>query len=91
MIEKRLSVWRSEYDYNTKKIQGGPVQANLGGGQSRDIFRGGPVKKTTLYLLNSSSSNHVDFTPSASGLVSDPAHLRSQLLVVDGNLKYWYF
>ena len=23
----------------------------MGGGQSRDIFRGGPVKKTTLYFL----------------------------------------
>ena len=37
-----------------REIRGGPVQANLGGGQSRDIFRGGPVKKNhpvlcTLY------------------------------------------
>ena len=30
---------------------GGLVRAFLGGGQSRDIFRGGPVKKITLYFL----------------------------------------
>ena len=29
---------------------GGPVRAFFGGGQSRDIFRGGPVKKITLYI-----------------------------------------
>ena len=45
---------------------------------------------SNIYLLNSYKINF-NFTPSASGLVSDPAHLRSQLLVVDGNLKYWYF
>ena len=49
VIEKRLSVWRSEYDYNTKKIQGGASPSKFGGGQSRDIFRGVPVKKITLY------------------------------------------
>ena len=34
-----------------RKFRGGPDQANLGGGQSRDIFRGGPVKKITLYVF----------------------------------------
>ena len=29
---------------------GGPSPCKFGGGQSRDIFRGGPVKKTTLYV-----------------------------------------
>ena len=31
----------------SRKFRGEPVQANLGGGQSRDIFRGGQVKKNT--------------------------------------------
>ena len=34
-----------------RKFRAGPDQANLGGGQSRDIFRGGPVKEITLYYL----------------------------------------
>ena len=38
--QKCLCVWRSEYDSNTLK--------NKGGGQSRDIVRGGPVKEITL-------------------------------------------
>ena len=29
-----------------RKFRGGPVKGFMGGGQSRDIFRGGPVKKT---------------------------------------------
>ena len=29
-----------------RKFRGGPVEGFMGGGQSRDIFRGGPVKKT---------------------------------------------
>ena len=29
----------------------------MGGGQSRDIFRGGPVKKTTLYVRMSFTSH----------------------------------
>ena len=28
-----------------RKFRGGPVEGFMGGGQSRDIFRGGPVKK----------------------------------------------
>ena len=47
MIEKRLSGEVNMIPTLTK-FRGGPVQANLGGGQSRDIFPGGPVKKTTL-------------------------------------------
>ena len=42
MIKKRR-VWQSEYDSYTNE---GPVQANILGGQSLDIVRGGPVKKT---------------------------------------------
>ena len=33
-----------------RRFRGGPVEGFMGGGQSRDIFRGGPVKKTTLYV-----------------------------------------
>ena len=32
-----------------REIRGGASPSKFGGGQSRDIFRGGPVKKTTLY------------------------------------------
>ena len=35
-----------------REIRGGGSPSKFGGGQSRDIFRGGPVKKTTLYNLN---------------------------------------
>ena len=31
----------------------------MGGGQSRDIFRGGPVKKITLYVIPSKKSSVV--------------------------------
>ena len=33
-----------------RRFRGGPVEGFLGGGQSLDIFRGGPVKKITLYV-----------------------------------------
>ena len=33
-----------------RRFRGGPVEGFMGGGQSRDIFRGGPVKKITLYI-----------------------------------------
>ena len=40
-----------------REIRGGASPSKFGGGQSRDIFRGGPVKKITLYehfkILNS--------------------------------------
>ena len=49
MIGKRLSVWPSDYDSNTKKDKGGASSSKFRGGQSRDIFRGVPVKKITLY------------------------------------------
>ena len=32
-----------------REIRGGASPSKFGGGQSRDIFRGGPVKKITLY------------------------------------------
>ena len=34
-----------------RRFRGGPVEGFLGGGQSGDIFRGGPVKKITLYIV----------------------------------------
>ena len=34
-----------------REIRGGASPSKFGGGQSRDIFRGGPVKKTTLYNI----------------------------------------
>ena len=46
MIRKRLSVWRSEYDSNTKKNYWGASSSKFRGGQSRDIFRGGQLKKS---------------------------------------------
>ena len=46
-----------------RKFKGGPVQAYLGGGQSRDIFRGGPVKKNTLYLETYNTSFSLESTP----------------------------
>ena len=49
MIEKRVSVWQSECDSNTWKISRGASSSKFGGCQSRDIFRGVPVKKITLY------------------------------------------
>ena len=33
-----------------RKFRGGGRPSKFGGGQSREIFRGGPVKKITLYL-----------------------------------------
>ena len=36
------------------QFRGGPVEAILGGGQSREIFGGGPVKKNTLYFRSHS-------------------------------------
>ena len=33
-----------------REIRGGASPSKFGGGQSRDIFRGGPVKKITLYF-----------------------------------------
>ena len=32
-----------------REIRGGASPSKFGGGQSRDIFRGGPVKKITLH------------------------------------------
>ena len=34
-----------------REIRGGASPSKFGGGQSRDIFRGGPVKKITLYIM----------------------------------------
>ena len=34
-----------------RRFRGGPVEGFMGGGQSSDIFRGGPVKKNTLYNI----------------------------------------
>ena len=52
MIEKRLSVWRSEYDSNTKKIEGGPVQA-IFGGASLETFSGeAQLKKSPCIYFN---------------------------------------
>ena len=34
-----------------RKFRGGARPSKFGGGQSREIFRGGPVKKITLYFL----------------------------------------
>ena len=33
-----------------REIRGGASPSKFGGGQSRDIFRGVPVKKITLYV-----------------------------------------
>ena len=50
-IGKRLSVWPSEYDSNTKKIMGGgPVQANLGGASPETFSGEAQLKKITLYI-----------------------------------------
>ena len=40
-----------------RRFRGGPVEGFMGGGQSRDIFRGGPVKKITLFV-GSTISDH---------------------------------
>ena len=36
-----------------RKFRGGASPSKFGGGQSRYIFRGGPVKKITLYMMAS--------------------------------------
>ena len=41
-----------------REIRGGASPSKFGGGQSRDIFRGGPVKKITLYINFKISTKH---------------------------------
>ena len=48
MIEKSLSAWRFSY---LEDLEGGQSR-DLWGCQSIDIFRGGPVKKNTLYYIH---------------------------------------
>ena len=45
IYQKHLSICRSEYDSNTQKNQGGPVQANLGGASIETLSGGGQLKK----------------------------------------------
>ena len=40
-----------------REIRGGASPSKFGGGQSRDIFRGGPVKKITLYKVHLEGEN----------------------------------
>ena len=45
-----------------RRFRGGPVKGfmEVGGGQSRDIFRGGPVKKTPCTSDTSNAGNSSD-------------------------------
>ena len=42
-----------------RKIRGGASPTKYGGGQSRDIVRGGLVKKMTLYMFTIKHNGHV--------------------------------
>ena len=69
-----------------RKFRGGASPSKFGGGQSRDIFRGVPVKKITLYPA---------FMAYCLGLVPQvvnrKAQLRRQLNVVDFYMEsIWY-
>ena len=39
-----------------KNLEGGAIPSKFWGGQSRDIFRGGPVKKITLYIQDTNDN-----------------------------------
>ena len=45
-----------------RKFRGGASPSKFGRGQSRDIFRGVPVKKNTLYNIINKNSSNVTFT-----------------------------
>ena len=48
-----------------RRFRGEPVEGFMGGGQSRDIFRGGPVKKNTLYEVTHQSDLEVKPAPNS--------------------------